>query len=451
MRTLYTLLLFFMGTTLMAQTSNVSSYSLDDCIKYALEHNQNIKNAQLSFESSKSRIGEILSIGLPQLDASANLGYNLTVPTSFIPAEFFGGEPGTFAPVVFQPAYNGNASVNLNQMVFDGSYFIGLQASKTYTELSRKEKIKAEIDVVADVSKAYYLVLVNNDRLELIRKNYARLDSLYRETQILFDNGFVEKIDVSRVKVQLNNLAVENKNFSNSLDISFALLKFQMGMDVNTPITLKDKIEDIKLDALEENFGSDFNYEDRIEMSILQTNRQLVGYDIKNTQSQYLPKLDLWGNLGASSGAGSSSDFFQFGQNWFGYSAIGLRLNVPIFDGMRKSRIIQQKKIQAEQIENTQDQTIKSIDLEIKTAKSTLKKSFDNLLAQRENMDLAENVYNVSKIKYSEGIGSSIEVIEADASYKQAQTNYYNALFDAIVAKIDLEKSYGKLWKNYEE
>lgn len=444
-------LLFLLAFSVRVSAQNATDpkpYALNDCIRYALDNNQNIKNAQLSFESSKFRVGEFLSDGLPQVNAAADLGYNFKVPTSFIPAEFFGGEPGTFSPVQFQPAYNGSAYVGLNQMIFDGSYFVGLKASKTYTELSRKDKLKTEIDVVADVSKAYYLALVNNERLELIEKNYARLDSLYRETQIMYENGFVEKIDVSRVKVQLNNLSVEKNNFRNTLELSYAILKFQMGMDVNLPISLADKIENIQFKEIEENFGSDFSYDDRIELSILNTNLDLVNLDIKNTQVRYLPSIDLYGRVGASSGAGSTSDFLSFGQNWFGFGIVGLQLNIPVFDGMRKSRQIQQKRLQAEQIENSQEMVKLSIDLEIKTAKSNLKKSIDNLVAQHENRELAEHVYNVTKIKYHEGVGSNIEVIEGDTSYKQAQINYYNALFDALVAKIELEKAYGKLWSS---
>ncbi len=448
MKTIPILFLLTIGTIAIAQQNEPKSYSLDDCIRYALDNNQNIKNAQLSYDASKFKVGEFLSDGLPQVNASADLGYNFKVPTSFIPSEFFGGEPGTFSPVQFQPAYNGSAYVGLNQMIFDGSYFVGLKASKTYTELSRKDKIKTEIDVVADVSKAYYLALVNNERAELIDKNYARLDSLYRETQIMFENGFVEKIDVSRVKVQLNNLSVEKNNFKNTLELSYAILKFQMGMDVNTPILLSDKIESVQFEALQENFGSNFSYDDRIEISILNTNLDLVNLDIKNTQVRYLPSIDLYSRVGASSGAGSTSDFLSFGQNWFGFGIVGLQLNIPVFDGMRKARQIQQKRLQAEQIENSQEQVKLSIDLEIKTAKSNLTKSIDNLAAQHENMILAENVYHVTKIKYNEGVGSNREVIEGDASYKQAQINYYNALYDALVAKIELEKAYGKLWNS---
>lgn len=438
-------LLVFSAPALFAQQGEVKLYSLQECITYALENNQNVKNAGLSVDMSRYKIGEIVSAGLPQINASADLGYNFKVQTAFLPAEIAGGEPGTFVPVQFSPPYSGNASINLNQMVFNGSYIVGLKASKTYSELASKEKIKSEIDVIEAVSKAYYLALVNQERSELIDKNYDRLDSLLRETTILHQNGFAEKIDVDRVKVNVNNIAVTKRNFTNTLNLSYSLLKFQMGLDPRDSIQLKDKIADVQLEVLDENFGSDSKIEDRIEMSILQTNMDLSKLDVKNVKAQYLPSLDLYGAIGATSGAGSSSELMNFGDNWFGLGVVGLRLSVPIFDGLYKTRVIQQKKLQTEQIVNTRDQLQKSITLEIDQAQAALQYSVDNLAAQRENMDLAEGIFNTTRIKFKEGVGSNIEVIDADASYKEAQANYYNALYDALVAKIELEKSYGKL------
>jgi len=219
-------------------------------------------------------------------------------------------------------------------------------------------------------------------------------------------------------------------------------------MDVNSSLELKDRIDDIQFEMLEENFGSNFNYSDRIEFSQLQTNLDLVNLDIKNTQVRYLPTIDFYGRYGASTGAGSLSDLTSFGDNWFGLGVVGMRLNVPIFDGLRKSRQIQQKKLQAQQIEYSKDQLQKNIDVQIQQARTALKKSIDNMVAQRENMELAENVYNVAKIKYEAGVGSNIEVINADASFKEAQTNYHSSLYNALVAKVDLEKAFGKLLEN---
>ncbi|MEQ8423766.1 MAG: TolC family protein, partial [Cyclobacteriaceae bacterium] len=252
-------------------------------------------------------------------------------------------------------------------------------------------------------------------------------------------------IDVDRIMVQFNNVQVEKENYENTLKLSYALLKFQMGMDVNAPLELKDRLADIEFEVLEPDFGSGFNYTDRIEFSQLQTNLELVNLDIKNTQVRYLPKIDLYGRLGASTGAGSFSDLMAFGDNWFGLGVVGMRLNVPIFDGLRKSRQIQQKRLQAQQIEYSQDQLQKNIDIQIQQATTNLKKNVDNMVAQKNNMDLAENVYNVTKIKYEAGVGSNADVINADASYKEAQTNYHSAVYNALVAKVDLEKAYGRL------
>ncbi len=160
-----------------------------------------------------------------------------------------------------------------------------------------------------------------------------------------------------------------------------------------------------------------------------------------------MPAIDLYGSLGAVAGTNNSGDVFDFRNSWFEFSTVGLQLNMPIFDGFRKSNQIQQRKLKAIQLENTTEQLKNSIDYEIRQAAGNYQRSLDNMNAQRENMALAQEVYDVSKIKYEEGVGSSIEVTTADADYKEAQTNYYNALFDALIAKVELEKAYGVLNK----
>ncbi len=449
MKKIYLLTIFLLINRLgYSQSDGHEAMSLQECIAYAVEHNQNVKNAQLGVDMARYKVGEVLADGLPQLSATADLAYNFKLPTSFVPAEFVGGEPGTFIPVQFSPAYNGSAGINLDQMIFNGSYFVGLKASRTFTELSRKDRIKSEVDVIESVSKAYYLALVNHEQLKLVQKTYNRLDSLLRETQVMWNAGFAEQIDVDRIKVQFNNAKVEKENFEPTLDLSYALLKFQMGMDVAQPLAIKDRIADITLEVMAEDYGKDFSYEDRIEYGQLKTNLDLVNLDIKNTQVQYLPRIDLYGRYGASSATGSLSDLVDFGDRWFGLGLVGVRLNVPLFDGLRKGRVIQQKRLQAHQIENNQDQLKKNIDVQIQQAHTTLKKSVDNMAAQQENVKLATNVYKAAKIKYAAGVGSNIEVVDADAALTQAQTNYHTALYNALIAKVELEKAYGKLMNN---
>ncbi len=441
-----------------------SVFTLEEAIAYAMEHNQDLLNAQLEREKAAKNVKEVLADGLPQLNGNIDLAYNPQIRTTFIP-DFI--TPAVYSTLINQglippdtevpnsppvPArfgtdYSGAASLDLTQMVFDGSYFVGLQAAKTFQDLSRKDQVKTRIDVIENVSKAYYNALVNIERQELIEKNFHRLDTLLRETQILYENGFAEKIDVSRIKVQFNNIQVQRKNIVTTVEISKALLKFQMGMSPRATIGLADRIDDLVFQPIPSEVFDEFDYANRIEFSQLQTNKELNLLDMKNIRMRRLPAIDLYGSLGAVAGTNNSSDIFDFRDSWFEFSTVGLRLNMPLFDGFRKSNQIQQRKLQALQLENTTEQLKNNIDYQIRQSAANYQRAVDNMNAQQENMTLAREVYDVSKIKYEEGVGSSIEVTTADADYKEAQTNYYNALFDALIAKVELEKAYGVLNK----
>lgn len=460
----YTLFFILAGPSLVRAQSVPadSTFTLQEAIDYAMEHNQELMNANLEREKAARNVKEVMSDGLPQINGNIDLSYNPQIRTTFV-ADFISPavygvliEQGVLppdteipesppVPARFGTDYAGSASLSLTQMVFDGSYFVGLQAAKTYQELSRKDQIKTSIDVIENVSKAYYNALVNMERQELIEKNYQRLDTLLRETQILYENGFAEKIDVSRIRVQFNNIEVQRKNIVTTVEISKALLKFQMGMSPRAEIQLEDRIDDLTFRPIPPEVFDEFDYNNRIEFSQLQTNKELNMLDMKNIRMRYLPNIDLYGSLGAVAGTNESGEVFDFQNNWFEFSTVGLRLNMPIFDGFRKANQIQQRKLQAMQLENTTEMLKNSIDYEIRQSAGNYQRAVDNMNAQRENMELAREVYDVSKIKYEEGVGSSIEVTTADADYKEAQTNYYNALFDALIAKVELQKAYGVL------
>lgn len=442
--------LVFLFTLLVAITRvgyGQRALSLQECIDFARENNPNLKSARSAIDAAEARVGEYIATGLPQLNASANLTDNYVIPTSFLPAFIVdpSAGPDEFVGVQFGTKYTGNASINLDQMIFNGSYFVGLKASKTYTELAKRDFIKTETDVVEAIKKAYYSVLVNKERADLVVKNFQRLDSLLKQTRIQYENGFVEKIDVNRIQVQYNNIANTRKNAAIGLAMSYNLLKFQMGLPIDERIELTDNLESIKTVVLDESFKEGFQYSNRIEYSTLEVNKALVELDIKNTRSQYLPSIDLFGNYGASYGTSTFNSLIQFGPNWRSLGSVGLRANVPIFDGMRKSKVIQQKKSQLNQIENSLALTKSQIDLEQEQASLNFESYVQTLRTQRENMDLSKEVYDVAVIKYQQGVGSNLEVIDADAAYKEAQTNYFAALYDALIASVELEKSYGKL------
>jgi outer membrane protein TolC len=375
------------------------SFTLDQCIEYAIAHNPNLNSTNLGVKAAEKKVGETLASGLPQVTATADLGNNIVIPSSFLPASFF--PPGSvpagqdYVAVKFGTQYVGRASLNVDQMIFNGSYFVGLKASRTYTELSRKDVISSKTDLVATLKKAYYSVLVSRERLSLVEKNYQRLDSLLNQTRAMFNNGFAEKIDVSRVLVQYNNIITTRNTNQTGLEVSMNLLKWQMGLPMDTKIELTDNLESIHLQVLDDDFKKNFNYINRIEYAKLEVNRELVKLDIKNTNAGYLPRLDFYGNYGASYGTSAFSSFVAFGANWRDFAVYGIRANLPIFDGLRKSNQLQQKKIQLQQLDNSKEFTRNQIDMEQQQTTLTFNNNLQTLKSQKENMQLAEEVYNV--------------------------------------------------------
>lgn len=430
-----------------------ATLTLEECLTYAFENNDSIKNSILEEQIAVARVGEIRSAGLPQINANASLSKNYIVPTSLLPAVIIPEEfrdpgigPEDFVPVQFSTPYTGNASVAWEQLIFDGSYFVGLKAASTYKELSSKAAIKTKVDVAGAVTKTYYAALIAQERIVLAEENFRRLDTLLRDTKIMYENGFAEKIDVSRINVQYNNAKVDREKAGRGMQLSFYLLKFQMGMPIEQVIYLEEDLKEVQID-FDESILNAFEYEDRIEYSQLQTNRELVKLDIKNNQVQYFPRLSAFVNFGANMGTSTSDQIFDFSNSWFENGAFGASLSLPIFDGLRKSYKIQQSKLNLQKLNNTFNSLKNAIDLSIVQSRINLNNSLETLVSYEENLELAEEVAEVAKIKYQEGVGSNIEVVDAQIAYQQAEVNYFNALYEALVAQVDLQTSLGILIK----
>lgn len=419
-----------------------ASFSLQQSLDYALLNNQNLLNAKLERDISETTVKETLSRGLPQITANGGVSKNLIIPE----VPFTNPITNEETTIAFQRKYNGNALVNLEQMIFDGSFFVGLEAARTYRQLAEKDQIKTEIDIIEAVTKAYYGVLIAQERLELVDKNFNRLDSLLRETEILYDNGFAEQIDISRVKVQYNNIRTQRTNLLQFEEMSRYLLQFQMGMPVGTPMELTDNLENLETD-LRSTPSAGFNYADRIEYSQLQTNEALARLDLKNNKVKYIPTVNAFINYGGNMFADNASDLFRLGTSWIPNSAYGVNISIPIFDGFYKSSLIQRNRLQIKQIENQFALLENNIELELREKRSQLNNSLERLKTEKENMELGMEVFRVTRVKYQEGVGSNLEVIEAETSYKEAETNYYVALYDALIAKVELEKAMGVLKK----
>jgi outer membrane protein TolC len=427
--------------------------SLQEAIQYGLSHNINVKNAQTDAASANSRIGEIRAIGLPQVNGSVSILDNLIIQRAFLPAVFFDQNAPSDAPpiaVQFGVKYSGQAAVQLTQILFNAQWLLGLKAAEAYRELAQKGINQSKVTVAENVAKAYYGVLVAEERVKLLDLNIARLDSTVREMTAMNKTGFVEKIDVDRLEVALNNLKTEKQKVANLIQLSHYLLKFQMGMPLEEQVQLTDRITDadvarIELEAKAEDNAA-FDYNQRIDYSILKTNLKLVEMDVENNKRGYYPTVAAFAGYGYNTGRNTFGDVF--GSPWFNNANIGLSVNVPIFDGFSRKYKIQQARYTVEKVKQSIGLVEQSIDLQVKSANVTIVNGLETLKTQKRNLDLAQEVLRVSKIKYQAGTGSNIEVITAESALKEAQTNYFASLYDLLLAKIDLDKAKGRLNTN---
>ncbi len=424
-----------------------NTFTVQQAVEYAIKNEANVKNAFIDRDIAQKKVNELIGIGLPQINIEADATRFLKIPTTFVPAEFFGGEPGTFAPVQFGQNYTASAGVTASQLLFDGSYLVGVQASKTYAELSKKTYEQTKIEAAEKVMKAYYSVLVNEERLASLNANVQRLKKLRDDTKALFENGFVEKMDLDRTEVAYNNLLSTRDQSEKLLALAKGFLKFQMGMDPKADLVLADNLQSITFESSLAD-GSMPDFKNRIEYSILETTQKLQQLDLKKNRFQYLPSLVAYGSFSYNASR-NEFDLFDTDKKWYPTSLIGAKISLPVFDGLQKRSRIQQSKLNLEKIKNGFTALEQGLTLESMKAQTDMANSISALEAQRKNRDLANDVVKTARIKYEQGVGSNLEIISAETDLRDAETNYYAALYQALVAQTDLQKAKGTLLKNY--
>lgn len=440
------------------------SFSIQQAVDYALENQSSIKNAVIDEEIANQKVNEIFGLGLPQINSSFDLkGFN-EIPTTVIPnfvtpAVYQGlvqagavpydpikSSPDGYPPLTakFGTTYQATAGFDASQLLFSGDYFLGLIASKVYVELSSKATQRTKIETTAAVKKAYYTVLINEERAKLMDANIIRIKTSLDGTRGLNLAGFVEKIDVDRLTVVYNNLLVEKEKIGRLLELGKYLLKYQMGMNSTATLTLTDKLADVKFDAGNNVSAEKFEYSKRVEFSLIETQHQLAELDLKRNRFSYLPNAFAYSSVSGSAMRNTFS-VFSTGYGWYPTALIGAKITMPIFTGLQRNAKTQQSKLSLQKTENNIELLKKSIDLELITSLTMLQNASSSLENQKKNIIVAEDVYRVSKMKYEQGVGSFIEMLTAETSLKEAQTNYFSALFEALVAKIDFDKANGAL------
>ena len=435
-----------LGGSLFAQQQDTGSYTftLKQSVDYALEHSTSVKSAQYDQMQATQKTKEVMGIALPQVNGSFQVQDFVEIPTSLIPAEVFGGPPGQYIPVQFGTQYNSSATFSATQLLFSGSWLYGLKGAQVYQDLAQKNVTRTQIEASSEVTKAYYTALVNQERKTLLTANLQRLRKIKDDTKALYDNGFVEKLDLDRITVTYNNLETEATNIQRLLDLSLVLLKYQMGMDQSATLVLSDKLADVNFNPADPQQGR-FDYSTRIEYQLMEQN--LAGRKImfKAERIGYMPTIALFATAQASR---QSNDFDIFGRHrWYPMAVIGLQVSMPIFDGLQRHYRVQSAHVGVLKAENDLLMMQRTIDMQQAVARVTLQNTSATLNAQKANMDLAQDVFNVAQKKYDQGVGSNLEIINAQTALKEAQTNYFNALYDAVIAKVDYDKAMGAFQK----
>ncbi|MDN3659072.1 TolC family protein [Ferruginibacter paludis] len=433
--------LLMIGSIVKAQ--QVNQLSAKQAVEYGLKNAVQVKNALLDILVQQQTNKDITAAAYPSIKATGAFNDYLNIPTSLLPGEFFGAPAGTFIPVKFGTKYSATGGISLNQTIFDGQVFVGLQARKTSIDLRVKAAEVTEENIKANIYKIYYQLVVSKTQIELLNANISRLEKLSHDTKEIYKNGFAEKVDVDKLTVQIANLETEKLKALNSIANGYAGLKVLMGMPMKDSLQLTDTLSE---NELKENIleSSNYQYSDRKEYQLAELTSKLNGFNIKRYQLSQIPTLSFNANY-SKQAQRTQFDFFKRSGDWFTTSFIGFNLTIPIFNGFSARAKIAGARLALQQSQNQLEAQKISIDNDVTAAKNNFITAIATIDYQKKNMALAETVYEQTKKKYEVGTGSTTEINTAQVDLKTAQTNYISALYDAIIARIDFLKATGKL------
>ncbi len=458
---LFLILLVFTATV---NAQKINLFTVQQAVDYAKQNSVQVKNALLDILIQKQTNRDITSIALPQINGSMSVTRNIDIPVQSIPnfiapatykvlidegVKNGNGQPvsfptGGFGNLLFPfgNPWNANAGVTLSQIIFDGQVFIALKARNGTISLQERIAELTEENIRANVYKVYYQLVTGKIQIELLDANIGRLEKLKHDVQIMYDNGFTERVDIDKLVVQLANLQTEKLKADNMIRNGYSGLKLLMGMPIADNLVLTDTLNDnqVKEGVLE---ASQFKYSDRKDFQIMEVTNVLNGLNVRRYKLSQIPTFALVGGY-SKQAQRDKFDFFGKG-DWFTSSYIGLQMRVPIFNGFALKARAEGARLQLRKTQNQTEALKISIDREVETAKNNFIAAIASMYFQKKNMALAEKVYNQTKKKYEIGTGSATEINTAQLDLKTAQTNYIGALYDAIIAKVDFLKATGKL------
>ena len=438
MRTTISVIIITISFVLGMNAQDNRSFSLEEAVAYAMNNSIDIKDGLIDITDAHERVTEAKSIGIPQANLTMDYTRFLKLPITILPEEFGMGNPNFNNEVSFGVKNSFNTKLEVSSLLFDGSYLVGLQAAKLYTNQAELQLDVKKDEVGANVRDAYLPALIIRENKKILNKNLGTIKQLLHETTELYKAGFVEQLDIDRLELSKANLLAELENLEDKNELILNYLKFQMGYPVSDDIVITDDLEALLTIPTKEELEGAISFSNHSNYIVLQSAVTLNEMNVKRFKAGYLPQLVAFGSYGVT----RQGDRIKDG-NWSNTSLIGIQLNVPIFDGFNKKAKIQRARLQLEKIKNNRGRLESAIELQVKNARASYKNAIDRLKNREKNTVLAEKIYNTSQIKYKEGIGSSLEITQAEQGLFQAQSNYINAKYELLVAKVNLDKALG--------
>ncbi len=416
--------------------------SVEDAQKLGLANNTEVKNARLDVKLAKKKVMETVAIGLPKVNGEVNMQQFLEIPTTVVPANMFipSAADDEFTELQFGTEYNSTSTLSASQLIFDGTYIVGLKASSIYKSLSVQSLELTEQQIQDSVAAAYYNVLVAEERKAFLRLIADIHQDILDEVTTMYDLGLVEDLDVDRMALTLSNMKIQSENMDRMTEVAYLYLKLILGLPLDEEIILTDSLSTL----LAENNNIQLQeptIENRKEYQLAQTQTQLQKLDLRRFQSQLLPSITAFASY-SKNAYRNEFDFFDEGK-WYPSNVIGIKANLTLFDGLARISRIQQAKINLEKARNNQAQTSEYLQLAYEMALSNYITAFNSQEQTANSLELSKKIYRKTLLKYKEGLVSSSELSQAGADYSQSQANNAQAIYNLLIAKTNYNRSVG--------
>jgi len=444
MRSILVALVLVLGFFTAHAQEEPESFSLQEAIDYALQYNYSIINAERDLIDAQKQKWEVIASGLPQISAAVSYQNQLKQPVNQIPAEFFGGEPGTFQEVIFGQAQSMNATATLRQQIFDGSYIVGIQATEAFLRFTENNRAKTDLEVRESVVTAYGNVLLAQEGVKIAQKNLASLEKTLFETKRVYENGLGDEESVDQLRITFASQENQLKSSQRLEIIALQTLNVLLGRPVGSPLKLTDNLSDLTQSYINYNLlESELVLEDNIDFRMVDNLNEQRKLELRLAKSRALPTLNAFVNYGFT-GFGDQFNFFQSDQDWFGSSVLGVDLRIPIFSSLGRSASTQRAKIAYDKAKTQKEETEQLIWLQHERAKSDYILAIEEYNTSKQNLELAERIESKNQIKFSEGVATSFELSQAQTQLYSAQAQYLNNMVRVINRKTELQNILNK-------